>query len=427
MASVAFLADRFAAGVDAGEFRWWMARSGDRMQAMRIMIGCMALLCVGVACAQTPKIAPSGDGTVRLLQELSNAAGPPGDEEPVRALMVPMMKAASDSVRYDGMGSVIAQQGTTGPRIMIDAHMDELGGMVRRITPNGLLTMQMLGGWLDQALVDQRWTILGSKGPVRGVTGIRDIHVVPAEERTRVYPRNVLTIDIGAMTAEQAAAMGIEPGDPVVPDSPFEVLNGSENYLGKAWDDRVGCAVLVEAMRRTAKSGHPNQLFFVATTQEEIGLRGAKTASDVVKPDVGIAIEGGITGDVYGGHPEETQEKLGAGPGLFLYDSSTLPNRKLVALVKKTAAANHIPLQLDLVQGYGDDSAAMQASNGGTPTVNLVVPVRYTHAHNGIMNRGDFDHMVDLVVDLLNGLDAKTVEAIRDFAPTASATGGTAE
>lgn len=357
------------------------------------------------------------DATVVLLRELSNAPGPPGAEEPVRAIMTPMMKSASDEVRYDGLGSVIARQGESGPRIMVDAHMDELGGMVRRITPNGLLTMQMLGGWLDQALVDQRWTILGAKGPVRGVTGIRDIHVVPAEERGRVYPRNMLSIDIGAMTAEQAAQMGIEPGDPVVPDSPFEVLNGSENYLGKAWDDRVGCAVLIEAMRRTAKSAHPNRLFYVATTQEEIGLRGAHTAADVVKPDLGIAIEGGITGDVYAGHPEETQEKLGAGPGLFLYDSSTLPNRKLVAFVKKTAADNRIPLQFDLVQGYGDDSAAIQASNGGTPTINLVVPVRYTHAHNGIMNRGDFDRMVDLVVEMLNHLDQKQVDAIRNFAP----------
>ena len=374
-----------------------------------------------VAAQSAAVAAATSDPTIQILQQLSNAPGPPGAEEPVRAIMVPRMQAASDSLRYDGLGSVIARQGSRGPRIMIDAHMDELGGMVRRITPNGLLTMQMLGGWLDQALVDQRWTILGSKGPVHGVTGIRDIHVVPADERNRVYPRNVLTIDIGAMTAAQAAAMGIEPGDPVVPDSPFTVLNGSDNYLGKAWDDRVGCAVLLEAMRRTAKAPHPNQLFYVATTQEEIGLRGAKTAADVVRPDLGIAIEGGITGDVYPGHPEETQEKLGAGPGIFLYDSSTLPNRKLVALVRKTATAHGIPLQFDLVQGYGDDSAAIQASNGGTPTVNLVVPVRYTHAHNGIMNRGDFDHMVDLVVDLLQSLDADTVQQIRDFSPPPTA------
>jgi endoglucanase len=331
--------------------------------------------------------------------------------------MVSEMKPFAASIRYDGMGSVIAQQGATGPRIMIDAHMDELGGMVRRIAPDGLLTMQMLGGWLDQALVDQRWIILGSKGPVHAVTGIRDIHIVPADERTRVYPRDSLYLDIGATSKEDAAQMGIEPGDPIVPDSPFLVLNGSDNYLGKAWDDRIGCAVVLEAMRRTATLPHANQLFYVATTQEEIGLRGARAAAQIVKADLGLAIEGGIAGDGYVNHPDETQAHLGAGPGIFLYDSSAIPNRKLVAFVRQQAAAHNIPLQLDLVQGYGDDSAELQESNGGMPTLNFVVPVRYTHAHNGIVNRQDFDRTVDLMVDVLTHLDQKTVDAIRDFTP----------
>jgi endoglucanase len=170
-------------------------------------------------------------------------------------------------------------------------------------------------------------------------------------------------------------------------------------------------------MRRTAKLPHTNQLFFAATTQEEIGLRGAKTAAQVIKPEIGIAIEGGIAGDTFAGHPEETQGKLGAGPGLFLYDSSALANRKFVALVKATAKSNGIPLQLDLVQGYGDDSAEIQESNGGVPTINLVAPIRYTHAHNGILNRKDFDQLVELIVDLLVRLDAGTVAQLRDFAP----------
>jgi endoglucanase len=120
-----------------------------------------------------------------------------------------------------------------------------------------------------------------------------------------------------------------------VPDSPFLILNGSQNYLGKAWDDRIGCAVLLEAMRRTATLPHPNTLLYVATVQEEIGLRGARTAAQIARPEIGIAIEGGITGDTAGTHPEETQAKLGAGPGLFLYDSSTLPSRSLVAFTKR--------------------------------------------------------------------------------------------
>ncbi len=357
------------------------------------------------------------DPTVSLLQRLADAPGPPGFEEPVRKIMVEEMKPLADSIRYDGVGGVIAQSGSTGPRIMIDAHMDELGGMVRRVTPDGFISMQMLGGWLDQALIGQRWVIVGARGPVHAVTGVRDIHVIPADERTRVFPRDMVFLDVGAKSAAEVAALGITAGDPVAPDAPFAELNGTGNYVGKGWDDRIGCAVLVEALRRVAHTRHPNQLFFVATVQEEVGLRGAQTAAAVVRPDIGIALEGGITGDVPGDRPEETQVKLGAGPGLFLYDSSTLPNRRFVALVKDAARRNGSPLQLDLVQGYGDDSAEIQRSNGGVPTVNIVVPVRYTHVHNGIVNRADFDRTVDLVVTLLKDLDAATVARLRDFTP----------
>ncbi len=382
----------------------------------RVQLSGLLLLCLY---ASVPSMrGQSPDRTEQLLQHLADAPGPPGAEEPVRALMAAEMKPlATAPLRYDGMGALIAQQGGTGPRIMIDAHMDELGGMVRRITPNGFLTMQMLGGWLDQALVDQRWIVIGSKGPIHAVTGIRDIHVITPNERTAVQPREQVFLDVGAKTAAEAAALGLSPGDPVVPDSPFIALNGTGNYLAKAWDDRVGCAVLVEAMRRTAKLPHANQLFFVATTQEEVGLRGARTAAQTVKPEIGIAIEGGIAGDTYGGHPEETQARSGGGPGLFLYDSSTIANRKMVAFTKQTAAADNIPLQLDLVQGYGDDSAEIQTTNGGTPTVNLIAPIRYTHAHNGILNRRDFDQLVDLVVAMLTRMDAKTVQDLRDFTP----------
>lgn len=357
------------------------------------------------------------DATKELLRRLSEASGPSGFEEPVRKIMVPELRAASDELRYDGLGSIIARQGSSGPRIMLDAHMDELGGMVRRTTPDGFLSMQMLGGWLDQAIAGQRWIIIGTHGPVQAVTGIRDVHLTSGDERTRLIPRDAVFLDVGAKSAAEVAALGIAPGDPVVPDSTFEVINGTDNYLGKAWDDRVGCAVLIEAARRLRASGHPNQIFFTATVQEEVGLRGARTAAAIIKPDIGIAIEGGVTGDSGGAHPEESQAKLGGGPGIFLYDSSALPNRKLVALVRDTARAANIPLQTDLVQGYGDDSAEIQTVNGGAPTVNLVVPARYTHVHNGIINRRDFDGMVGLVVALIKRLDARTVEQLKDFTP----------
>lgn len=361
--------------------------------------------------------AQAQDATADLLRRLSEAPGPSGFEEPVRKIMVPELRATTDELRYDGLGSIIARQGSSGPRIMVDAHMDELGGLIRRTTPDGFLSMQMLGGWLDQALAGQRWIIIGAHGPVRAVTGIRDIHLASTEERSRVIPRDALFLDVGARSAAEVAALGIGPGDPVVPDSGFEVMNGTRNYLGKAWDDRVGCAVLIEAARRLRASGHPNEVFFAATVQEEVGLRGARAATAIIKPDVGIAIEGGVTGDAGGAHVEESQAKLGGGPSMFLYDSSALPNRKLVALVRETARTKGIPLQADLVQGYGDDSAEMQTVDGGAPTINLVVPARYTHVHNGIINRGDFDGMVDLVVALVQRLDARTVARLRDFTP----------
>ena len=377
------------------------------------MIQCFLL--AAVIAVATPALAV--DATADLLRHLSEAPGPSGFEEPVRKIMVPELRAVTDDLRYDGLGSVIARQGGTGPRIMLDAHMDELGGMVRRATPDGFLSMQMLGGWLDQAIAGQRWIIIGAHGPVHAVSGIRDVHLTSGDERNRLIPRDAVFLDVGAKSAAEVAKLGIAPGDPVVPNSAFEVLNGTANYLGKAWDDRVGCAVLIEAARRLRASGHPNQVFFTATVQEEIGLRGARAATALIKPDLGIAIEGGVTGDAGGAHPEESQAKLGGGPGIFLYDTAALPNRKLVALVRDTARAKGIPLQDDLVQGYGDDSAEMQTVGGGAPTVNLVVPARYTHVHNGIINRHDFDGMVDLVVALIQRLDAATVARLKDFTP----------
>jgi len=364
-----------------------------------------------------PMITLAQDRVVPLLEKLTNAPGPSGYEEPVAKIMVDEMKPLADKISFDGLGSVIAVQGTAGPKIMLDAHMDELGGLIRRITPPGFLTMQMLGGWLDQALVDQRWIIIGSKGPVVAVTGIRDIHVVPEEEMKRVYSPNSIFLDIGAKSEAEVRAMGVEPGDPVVPDTSFTVLNGTQNYLAKAWDDRVGCALLIEVMRRFRHTSHPNQIFYAATVQEEIGLRGAETSAQIIKPDIGISIEVGIVKDVPGVRPEEAQEVLGGGPGFFFYDWSALPNRKLVAFVKETALSNSVPLQYDLITGYGEDGAAIQKSNGGVPVINLVVPTRYTHSHNGIINRADFDRTVDLVAALVSKLDGTRVAHLRDFAP----------
>jgi endoglucanase len=354
---------------------------------------------------------------MQLLKELTEAPGPPGFEEPVRKLMTDRMKPYADSITYDGLGSVIAQQGNSGPRIMLDAHMDELGGMVRRIRPDGFISMQMLGYWLSAALPDQRWVILGSKGPVLAVTDIWDAHIAPHDAQGHPQQQD-LFLDTGARSAADVAALGISPGDPVAPVSDFAIL-ANNRYVAKAWDDRIGCAVMLEVMRRLAKTPHPNQVFYAATVQEEgsIEMRGAQTSARIINPDLGFSLEVGISNDVPGPGPDAAQEVLGGGPGMMLYSFSELPNRMLVAHVKKIAATRHIPLQFDFVPGFGDDAGAIKLNNIGVPVTTILVPARSTHAHNGIIDRVDFDRTVDLMVAIIESLDAATVSRLKSFVP----------
>ena len=356
------------------------------------------------------------DSTAQLLKELSEAPGPSGYEEPIRKVMVQHMTPLSDHISYDGLGSIIATQGSSGPRVMIDAHMDELGGLVRRVTPDGFLSIQTLGYFLDEALVGQRWIILGSKGPVHATSIIRDAHLATPDEQGKLLDNHDnFFLDLGARNAGEVQALGVSVGDPIVPDSTFIVLNGTQNYMGKAFDDRIGCAIVVDVMNRLAHASHPNQLFYAITVQEETLLSGARASSEIIKPEVAIVLEGGVTSDVPGTRTDLAQETLGGGPGLFLYNPTEMPSQKFRALARQTAAEKSIPLQQEVVVGYGDDSAEIQKSNGGVPTITLTVPIRYTHAHNGIMNRGDYDHAVQLLLALIQKLDAPTVRQLRDF------------
>jgi endoglucanase len=374
------------------------------------------LLFTMATCTRSQSTATSApDRVVQLLKLLTEAPGPPGYEEPVRKIMTEQMKPLADKISYDGLGSVIAQQGSSGPHIMLDAHMDELGGMVRRIRPDGFISMQLLGYWLTSALPDQRWVIVGSKGPVLAVTDIWDAHIAPKNQDGHPAQQD-LYLDTGARSAADVAALGISPGDPVAPVSDFEML-ANNRYVAKAWDDRIGCAVMLEVMRRLQKTAHPNLVFYAATVQEEgsVEMRGAQTSARLINPDIGFSLEVGIPNDVPGPGPEAAQEVLGGGPGMMLYTFSELPNRKLVAHVKGIAAAQHIPLQFDYVQGFGDDAGAIKLHNIGVPVTTVLVPARATHAHNGIIDRADFDRTVDLMVAILQSLDAVTVAKIKSF------------
>ena len=356
--------------------------------------------------------------TNELLEELTNAYGPSGFEGPVRDIMRRELGPLSDHIEVDGIGSLIARKNGTSdsPRIMIAAHMDEVGLMVKYVTDEGYIKFQTLGGWLDSALVGQRWIILTRKGPVHGITGMKTVHVMTPEERTAGFKRDDMFLDVGAKNKEHAEVLlGIRPGDPIAPDSKFEALNGSDYLLGKAWDDRIGLAIMIEVMRSIQESPIQGTLFAVSTVQEEVGLRGAKTSSFLVNPDIGINIESGVAADYPGITQDEAQERLGNGPGIFLHDTTMLPNLKLRDLVIEVAEKNNIPLQFEVLAGYGEDGAEMQRAFGGAPVVNVSVPVRYLHTHNGIIHRRDIDQTAQLVAKLVQRLDHDTVNRIARF------------
>ena len=233
---------------------------------------------------------------------------------------------------------------------MLSAHMDEVGLMVRHITPEGFLTIQTLGGWLDQALINQRWIVMTRNGPIPGLTGIKTVHVMQPDARTQVFKKESMFIDVGAADKDDAEQrLGIRPGDPIAPDSRFQEMAGGELYVGKAWDDRAGVAGLVEVARALRVSDAPlaATVYLVATVQEEVGLRGAHTSSFHVMPDIGINLESGVAGDYPGITKDEAQEELGKGPTVFLHDSSMLPNLRLPRFLRghRRRTGNPSPVQ----------------------------------------------------------------------------------
>jgi putative aminopeptidase FrvX len=380
-------------------------------------ISALFVIAIFAAAASAQSPSTSNDPLLHLMKQFTEAPGPPGAEGSVRKLFAESAKPYADKISYDGQGSVIAMQGSAGPRIMVDAHMDELGAIVRHIRPDGYLTVQMLGYWLPQALGDQRWWIIGSKGPVMAVSELWDAHIAPHDAGHPTQPTEYF-YDTGARNAADVAALGISVGDPIVPVSEFTVLP-NQRYLAKAWDDRVGCIAMIEAMRRLKGQPHPNQIFYAATIQEEGSeeMRGAITSSHIINPDLGIALEVGVANDTPGNKPDASLETIGGGPGIMLYSFSEFPNRKLVKYVQEVAAEKQIPLQFDFVQGFGDDAGAIKLNGSGVPVTTLLVPTRSTHTHNGIIDRADFDRTVDLLVTLLQRLDATTVAKIKSFDP----------
>lgn len=354
------------------------------------------------------------DDLLQMLKDLTDAPGVPGQEGPVRQVMRRYLEPIAE-VSTDNLGSIIGRKsgGAGGPKIALAGHLDEIGFMVTRITDEGFLKFQTLGGWWEQVMLAQRVEVWTRQGPVIGVIGSKPPHILGMDERNKVYDKKAMFVDIGAGSKAEAEAFGVRPGDPIVPVCPFTVMKNEKLLMAKAWDNRFGCAVAIEVVRRLHEENHPNDVFAVGNVQEEVGLRGAQTTTYSIAPDIGFALDTGIAGDTPGISADEAQGKLGKGPVVLIYDGSMIPHVGLRDMVLDIAAAEQIPVQTDHIAGGGTDAGRMHLFGAGVPSLVIGVPVRYIHTHASIMHRDDFEQTVRLLIAVIKRLDAETVRALK--------------
>jgi putative aminopeptidase FrvX len=347
---------------------------------------------------------------LEFFKQLTEATGLPGYEHDVRCVLEQHI-APLAQLDHDNLGSLIASKvgDANGPKIMLAGHMDEIGFMVTQITDNGFLRFQTLGGWWEQVMLAQRVMVKTRKGDLPGVIGSKPPHVLSPEERKKVVEKRDMYIDIGVGSKAEAEEKGVLPGDPVVPICPFTVMANEKYLMAKAWDNRFGCAVVVEVLKALQNEPHPNVFYGVATVQEEVGLRGAQTSANAISPDIGFALDVSIAGDTPGMRPNEATAELGKGPVVMLYDASMVPHVGLRNLVLDVAKDEGIAVQFDALAAGGTDAGRIHLQGKGVPSLVLCVPTRYIHSHASIIHYDDFDATVKLITAVIKKLDWETV------------------
>ena len=334
---------------------------------------------------------------VDVLEKLSNANGVTGREGKVRDLMKKFLKPYIDETREDRLGNVIGVKkgNKDAPTVMLAAHMDEVGLMIKNITKKGFLQFAKIGGIDDRILFAQKVIVHTDKGPLTGVMGSKPIHIQKEEERKKVIEADRLFIDIGAKDKKEAQKMGVHVGDVASFDTKF-VRIGKDIVVGKAFDDRVGCSMMVEVMRRLPKVDC--NVYAVGTIQEEVGLRGATIAAFQVAPDVGIALEATVAGDTPGVSEGEAPAKMGEGPVLTVADAGLIAHPKVLRLLMDSAKENEIPYQLETGIRGATDASKIALTREGVPSGVISVPARYIHSPAALLNLDDMEKAVKLAV-----------------------------
>lgn len=354
------------------------------------------------------------DETLTMLKDLTDAKGIPGNEREAREVMKKYIAPFADEVTTDGLGSLVAKKvgAADGPKIMVAGHLDEVGFMITQIDDKGFLRFQTVGGWWSQVMLAQRVTIVTSKGDVTGVIGSKPPHILSPEARKKPVDIKDMFIDIGASSREEAMEFGVRPGDQAVPFFEFTVMNNEKMLLAKAWDNRIGCAIAIDVLKQLKGVDHPNVVYGVGTVQEEIGLRGAKTSAQLIKPDIGFGVDVGIAGDTPGVSEKEAMSKMGHGPQIVLYDASMVSHKGLRDFVVNIADEQNIPYQFESMPGGGTDSGAIHLTVNGVPSLSITVATRYIHSHAAMLHRDDYVNAVKLIVEVIKRLDADTVKTI---------------
>ncbi|MFF2175051.1 M42 family metallopeptidase [Lysinibacillus sp. NPDC058147] len=355
------------------------------------------------------------DPTIQMFKDLTDANGIAGNERAPREVMKKYIGPYADLVETDNLGSVIAKKvgDENGPKIMVAGHLDEVGFMVTQIDDKGFIKFQTVGGWWSQVMLAQRVTITTRKGEeIIGVIGSKPPHILPADVRNKVVDIKDMFIDVGAASKDEVLEWGVRPGDMVTPYFEFNVMKNEKYLLAKAWDNRIGCAIAIDVMKALQNEKHPNILYSVGNVQEEVGLRGAKTATHKIQPDIGFAVDVGVAGDTPGVTAKESTSKMGAGPQIVVYDASMVSHRGLREFVLDVADEHNIPYQFEAMAGGGTDAGSIHVTANGIPALSIGIATRYIHSHAGILHRDDYDNAVKLMVEVIKKLDRDAVNKI---------------